>query len=375
MKYPVTAIFLTLLFTFSAFSQEEVIVPQVNKHLKRIDDMRTKILWHLGKNELKEIHETIRKTDKEYYRTIWLSRKERFLINFISGNTTYFRGLEKFATDYMETIPEPGYEILVFDDQMEKALLNYLRSNKQQIKEAFTKDGANESELDFAEVFLLRYKTEPHKEEVNSAVAEYVDDYPFMPLTTFVEETLPIIDPPREWQYGMTFFTGSSSFSGTLGQLIPSQWAYGMTLDVYYGNWGIIINNQFTKPVNARQELEAGTSVWTPEARYKVYYGSLDFGYRLSRENISITPFVGIALQHIHTSDGEISINSVLEPTRTPHVSALSYGAQVAILLGGNESNLALRLRVGRSDAQFEERYDEAFQGSMTFFNFGLGFQ
>ncbi|MEL6823620.1 MAG: hypothetical protein AAFP70_17830, partial [Calditrichota bacterium] len=79
MKYPVTAIFLTLLFTFSAFSQEEVIVPQMNKHLKRIDDMRGKILWHLDKNELKEIHQTIRKVDEEYYRTIWLSRKDRFL--------------------------------------------------------------------------------------------------------------------------------------------------------------------------------------------------------------------------------------------------------------------------------------------------------
>lgn len=375
MKYPITAIFLTFLFTFSAFSQEEVIVPQVNKHLKRIDDMRSKILWHLGKDELKEIHNTIRKTDKEYYRTIWLSRKERFLLNFISGNTTYFRGLEKFATDYLETIPEPGYELLVFDDEIENTVLTYLSNNNKQILENFRKNGANDAELGFAEVFLLRFKTEPRKEEVNNAIAEYVDDHPFMPLTTFVEEALPIIDPPREWQYAMTFFTGTSSFSGTLGQLLPSQWAYGMTLDVYYGNWGIIINNQFTKPVNARQSLEAGTSIWIPEARYKVYYGSLDFGYRLTRENISLTPFVGIALQNIHTGDGELYVNRVQEPTRTPHVSAISYGAQVAILLGGKDSSLALRLRVGRSDAQFEERYDEAFQGSMTFFNFGLGFQ
>ncbi|MGH1365511.1 MAG: hypothetical protein ACRBF0_18250 [Calditrichia bacterium] len=363
------------LISTQLIAQEEVIVPQVNKHLKRLEDMRSKISWHLSKDELNQIDATIRKTDQQYYRTIWLSQKERFLIHFINGDLAFFRGLEKYATDYLETIPEPGYELLFFDDGLENQLLNYMWSNSNRVIEKFEANGAEDSEIDFARVFILRFKDTPEKKIVNTAVAEYVDDYPYTTLSTFVEEALLISDPPREWQYGLTFFTGTSRFGGDLGSLFPSQWSYGLTMDVYYGDFAFMINNQFTKPVNARREQVAGNGLWFPEARYKSYLGSLDFGYRFTKNSLDFTPFVGVSIQHIHTGDGEPSINQVIgERTATPHVLAFTYGSQIHIRLGGPNSQIALRLRVGRSDARFEDRYDKTFNGGMTFFNFGLGF-
>ncbi len=232
--------------------------------------------------------------------------------------------------------------------------------------------------------FLSNFnRNEPFQDTLNNLTTNFLTKYPNSKYGSYIKEQIRWAFKPKNFGYGLDFFTGYGVFTKTLSNQFQNNIPLGVGFEFSFKRVALYLRD-YIGYSHTKQDLTFPSATWSNGKEARVYLPELSVGYLLtSSDKIKLIPFLGISSTDISpTSQDQKNIQGYSDigwKFTTTYTVGLNVDMRISKLLitslknGGIEKGFyLLKFRYAYNAPQFQKKY-AGLDGSMHYLTVGIG--